>query len=113
MLKPKPITGPSPSEFNARITLERPEKVPDGGGGFTSTWVLVATVWAIVNSYQSDEMTIAMQSTGLTIRKMRIRYRTDLKSNWRIGYRGKYLNLVGDPVDVNESHRWLDLKVKG
>jgi SPP1 family predicted phage head-tail adaptor len=111
--KKRIITGPSPSEFNARITLEYPSKVPDGAGGYTATWVIAGTVWAIVNSYQSDEMTVAMQTTGITIRKIRIRYRPDLKNNWRIGYMGKYLNLVGDPIDVNESHRWLDLRVKG
>jgi len=113
MPKPKPISGPSPSEFNARITLERPEKIPDGGGGFTSTWVVVATVSAIVDEFQSEEMAIAMQTTALTVIKMKIRWRTDLKSNYRVGYKGKYYNMMGNPVDIGGFHRWLFFRVKG
>jgi len=82
--KQRTITGPSPSEFNARLTLEYPSKVPDGGGGFTSTWVVAATIDAIVDEFQSEEMAIAMQSTALTVIKVKIRWRTDLKSNWRV-----------------------------
>lgn len=113
MPKPKPITGPSPSEFNARITLERPEKTPDGAGGPITTWVVVATVSAIADEFQSEELAIAMQSTPLTIIKMKIRYRTDLKSNWRINYKGKYYNVMGLPVDIGGFHRWLFFRVRG
>ena len=113
MPKPKPITGPSPSEFNCRITLEYPSKVPDGGGGFTSTWVVAATIDAIVDEFQSEEMAIAMQSTALTVMKVKIRWRTDLKSNWRVGYKGKYYNMMGNPVDIGGFHRWLFFRIRG
>ena len=113
VLKPKPITGNSPSEFNARITLEYPSKIPDGAGGGTSTWVQAGDpVWAIISDFQSDEMVLAMQSTGVLIHKVRIRYRTDVKSTWRIGYAGKYWSLIGPPVDVAKSRRFLDLRAK-
>jgi len=111
--KPNAITGPSPSEFNSRITLERPERVPDGGGGFTATWVEVATIWAIVDEFQSEEMVIAMQSTPKTILKVKIRYRSDLKSDWRVSYKGNYYNVMGRPVDIGGHHRWLFFRMKG
>jgi len=113
MLKSRPITGPSPSEFNARITLERPEKVPDGGGGFTATWVLVATVSAVADEFQSEEMAIAMQSTALMTVKVKIRHRTDLKSDWRIGYKGRYYNIMGGAVDIGGNRRWLFFRMRG
>ena len=100
MPKSKPITGNSPSEFNARITLEYPVQVPDGGGGITKTWSIAATVWAIINDFQSDD------------RKIRIRYRTDIKSNWRIGYAGKYSNIIGTPTNPDKRRRWLDIRAK-
>jgi len=111
-LKPKRIMVSSPSEFNATITLERPSTVPDGMGGETQTWVVQATVRAIVNDFQSDEMVLAMQSTGVSIRKIRVWYRTDIKNSWRIGYAGKYWQIIGLPSDLNQQHRFLDFRVK-
>ena len=112
MTKSKPITGNSPSDFNARITLEYLSKVPDGLAGETSTWVVVDTVWAIVNDFQSDEMVLAMQTTGVLIHKIRIRYRPDVKSSWRIGLAGKYCNIIGPPTNPDKRRRWLDIKCK-
>ena len=111
-MKPKPITGNSPSDFKARITLEYPVKTPDGAGGFTATWAVAATVWAVINEFQSDEMVMAMQTTGALIHKIRIRHRTDVRSNWRIGYNGKYWSILGPPIDFMNQHRFLDLKAK-
>ena len=120
VLKEKPISGNSPSDFKARITLEYPVKTPDGAGGSTITWAVVQNpnspddprIWAIVNDFQSDEMVLAMQTTGALIHKIRIRYRTDVKSNWRIGYNGKYWSILGPPIDYMNQHRFLDLKAK-
>ena len=121
MPKSKPITGPSPSEFNARITLERPAKVPDGGGGFTSTFVALPnqgdpdnpSIAAKVNMFQSDETVIGMQFSALQVGKVEIRFRTDLKSDCRIKFQGKYYNMVGNPIDVDNRHRWLFFRMKG
>ena len=112
VLKPKPITGNSPSDFNTQITLERPATVPDGMGGFTATWVSVATIWAIMTGYQSDEMVIAMQSTGTVLYKIRIRYRTDVQASWHILHNGKYLTIIGPPVNVAQGNRFLDLRAR-
>jgi len=111
--KPNAITGPSPSEFNARITLEYQSKVPDGANGSIVTWVVAATIWAIVDEFQSEEMVIAMQSTPKTVLKVKIRYRADLKSDWRVSYKGNYYNIMGRPVDIGGYHRWLFFRMKG
>ena len=120
-MKSKPITGPSPSEFNARITLEYPSKVPDGGGGSTVTWVAASnqgdpakpSIGAIVNEFQSDETVIAMQFQALKVIKVTIRYRTDLKPDWRIKYKGDIYNILGKPIDVGNYHRFLFFRMKG
>ena len=106
------VGGLGPHELSRRITLERPEKVPDGGGGFTSSWVVAATVWAKITTLRSDEAIIAMQTTGTVIHNIVIRYRTDVKTNWRIGYAGKFYNIIGPPIDLNKAHRYLDVKCK-
>jgi SPP1 family predicted phage head-tail adaptor len=102
-----------PSELKNRITLERPEKgIQDGGGGSASTWVVVATVWAKITTQRSDEAIVAMQTTGTAVHNVTIRYRTDIKGSWRVGYSGKFYNIIGPPIDVNKQHRWLDIKCK-
>ena len=32
--------------LNRRLTLEAPQKVPDGAGGYTTTWVPLGQLWA-------------------------------------------------------------------
>ena len=120
-MKSKPITGPSPSAFNARITLEYQLKTPDGGGGSTVTWVAASnqgdpakpSIGAIVNEFQSDETVIAMQFQALKVIKVTIRYRTDLKPDWRIKYKGDIYNILGKPIDVGNYHRFLFFRMKG
>lgn len=111
----------SPSEFNARITLEYQTKIPDGGGGSTGTWVAAAnqgdpanpSIAAVVNEFQSDETVIAMQFSTQKIIKVTIRFRADVKSNWRVKYKGGYYNVLGDPIDVNNDRRFLFFRMKG
>ena len=106
------VAGIGPHELKNRVTLEYPSKVPDGGGGFTSSWVVAATVWAKITTLRSDEAIIAMQTTGTVIHNIVIRFRTDIKSSWRIGYAGKFYNIIGPPIDLNKAHRYLDIKAK-
>ncbi|MFZ7090420.1 phage head closure protein [Primorskyibacter sp. 2E233] len=36
--------------LSRRLTLERAERVPDGAGGYTQTWVVLGTVWGDVQA---------------------------------------------------------------
>ena len=74
---------------------------------------MVATIAAIADEFQSEEMAIAMQTTALTVIKMKIRWRSDLKSNWRVGYKGRFFNLMGNPVDIGGNRRFLFFRMKG
>ncbi len=112
ILKEPTFTGASPSDLNRRIELQAPTRIPDGGGGFAVTYATIATVWAKISTLRTDEAILAMESTGTAVHNIMIRYRTDVKSSWRIAYAGKYYNIIGPPIDVNKAHRWLDLKAK-
>lgn len=35
-----------PVRLNRALTLEDPQRVPDGAGGFNETWVALGTLWA-------------------------------------------------------------------
>ena len=42
-------------KLNRRLTLETPEKVPDGAGGYTINWNVLGTLWAAVDGRTGRE----------------------------------------------------------
>lgn len=98
----------SPSELNKRVTLQHPTKAPDGMGGFTVTWTDAATVWAAVWPVGASEIIQQDKATMTATHRIRIRFRSVLKSGWRVAYAGRYFNIVAI-VDPNMDHRWLDI----
>lgn len=103
----------SPADLNKTITLQYQTKVPDGMGGFTVSWTSAATVWARKVTMRSDEAIQAMAETGTAVHSFRIRYRSDVKSSWRIKEGDKYMNIIGPPMERWEGlQRYLDIMVK-
>ena len=101
----------SPSELNKRITLQHPTKAPDGMGGFSVTWTDAATVWAAVWPVNATE-TIQGSREGMTVtHRVRIRYRSVVRSSWRISWSGRLFNIVSI-IDPNAANRWLDILCK-
>lgn len=41
--------------LNRQLTLEAPQRVPDGAGGFVEGWVALGTVWASVTARSGRE----------------------------------------------------------
>ena len=103
---------PRLGDFKRKIELQAPTKTSDGMGGTVLSYVTVATVLAKMNTLRTDEAILAMQSTGTAIHNILIRYRTDVKSSWRVKYSNRLFNVIGPPIDVDFKHRWLDVKVK-
>lgn len=97
--------------LNTRIELQALTKVSDGMGGFTSTFITVATVWAKKTTHRSDEAVQAMAMTGTAVHNFRIRYRTDVKSSWRIKEGNKFMAIIGPPIEVG-NREFLDITAK-
>jgi len=101
----------SPDELNKRITIEAPTKVPGGGGGFTNTFTAIATVWAAVWPTSANEITAANATTMVVSHRIRIRWRSVMRSSWRIKFESRYFSIVGI-TSPNEAREWLDLLCK-
>lgn len=101
----------SPDELNTRIELQAPTKAADGMGGMPTVFVTIVTVWAKKTTHRSDEAVQAMATTGTAIHNFRIRYRTDVRSSWRIKEGSKYMAIIGPPIEV-ERRTWLDITAK-
>ena len=103
-------------ELNKRFSIIRNTKVADGAGGFMTTKAVLATVWGKKTTHRSDEAMQAMQTTGIAVHNIRIRYRTDVRSSDIILdiAANKYMAIIGPPMEVNESigRHWLDVTCK-
>ena len=95
-------------DLNKRITLQYATKVSDSMGSFTETWTTAATVWAAIWPVQGSELVQSMQTDMVISCRIRIRYRSVLRSDWRIKFGNRYFNIVSI-TNPNERCEWLDL----
>jgi len=102
------------SDFNHRITFQYQTKVSDGAGGTTTVWTDLWDVWAKKTSHRSNEAVMAMAQNGFAIHNFRIKYRTNIKSSYRIKEGNKNYNIIGVPMEVDEGigQHYLDITVK-
>ena len=99
-------------DLNKRITLQYQTKVPDGMSGFTTTWVSITPdLWAAIWPTSANEITAANATVMVVSHRIRIRYRSVLKSSWRIKFGLRYFSIVSI-INPNMSNEWLDILVK-
>ena len=93
------------------ITLQRMDRVPDGGGGFEETFVDVATVWARVEPVKSAEQFMAGGIQGIDDLLLHIRHRDDVNKLWRIIWRSRQLSITGIR-NLDERRRYLTIDAR-
>jgi SPP1 family predicted phage head-tail adaptor len=89
-----------------RLMLQAPSRSPDGGGGATITWLLVAEVWAAVRPLSGNEGLDAEGVKGRVTHEVWIRYRAGVKPEMRFLFGSRELD-VRAVLDPEEQHRWL------
>jgi len=99
------------ADLNKRITLQYETKTADGMGGFDVVWTDLATVWAAVWPISANEIVQSMQTNMILSHRIRIRYRSDLTSAYRIKFGSRYFNIVS-LINPNERGEWLDIMAK-
>lgn len=103
---------PRTGEMQHQISLQYKTKVSDGMLGTIDSWVTACTCWAKISTIKSDEAIQAMATTGTVIHNITIRYRRDVRTNWRVKYGSRFFAIIGPPVDINFKHEFLELKCK-
>jgi SPP1 family predicted phage head-tail adaptor len=81
------------------ITLRRPIETPTGKGGFSTGFEDVARIPAEVIALDGRESVMAHVLQGVSVYRIRIRYRVDIKPDWQIAYGGLTLNIKAPPSD--------------
>ena len=98
--------------LNKTISIEAPTKTPDGMGGTTNSWkVIVTDIPAAIWSISATEQVKAQGETMIISHRIRIRYRKDIKPNWRLKYKDSYYNIVSI-INPDMGNKILDIMAK-
>ena len=81
-------------------------------GNETVTYVTVATVSAKAEPLRGREFMAARQEMSDIEVRFTLYYRTDVAADWRIEWRGKDYEIVGDPIDVGARKQWLEIMAR-
>ncbi len=95
------------------IQLQQVSRVPNGSGGFTTTWTTYATVKAMMKPISGSERLHAMKNDSQVRLRAVIRYRSDVQADDRVYYphRDEAMNITA-VMDLEERHRWLQLDLE-
>lgn len=85
----------NPGELDQRVTLQSRSVVKDAYGQDTITWTTVAIVWAQVQALRGREFFAAAQVQQEQTVKVRIRYRSDVLTTWRLVWKGVHHDITG------------------
>lgn len=96
-----PVLFFDPGQFTARLDLEAPVASPDGQGGATISWDVVATMWARIEPMTMSFDETAGQMRGQLTHRIWIRARDGVAEGMRFkkGARGFTIRAIRDPDD--------------
>ena len=92
-----------------RIDLQSRAAGQDVLGQASGSWSTVATVWARARPLRSRELFAAGTVQNITDVEFTIRWRSDVRSTWRIQWRGQAYEITGEPIDVDGQQQWLEI----
>ena len=92
----------------ARVFLQRQATTPDGGGGFTLTWIDVDRIWASLEPVRGGERLVAGGLESTISHRVRIRRRDDVTPSHRLVNDGRAFN-VRAVLGAAPGQRWLEL----
>jgi SPP1 family predicted phage head-tail adaptor len=95
-------------ELNAKIVLKRRSAVQSAGKE-TVSYPTVATVSAKAEPIRGREFVALQQAQSEIDIRFTIYYRTDVRADWRVEWRGQDYEVVGPPIDVGARKEWSEL----
>ncbi len=61
------------NDLNRQLTLQAPERVPDGAGGHVQTWITLGTLWANLRAGSGRETSGEAVSLSRTVYRITVR----------------------------------------
>ena len=96
----------SPGDLRHRLVLEEVQRISDGGGGFTESWVTVATVWGALRPSSGGESVEAGRLAGRVSHAVSLRYRAGVTPAMRFRQGTRVFHILA-AIDEDERKRWL------
>jgi SPP1 family predicted phage head-tail adaptor len=95
------MTPLTTADLRHSITIRRPSQVSDGKGGYTTSWATIATCFAEVTGLDGREATVEHVLEGVSIYRIRIRWRAglDVRASDQVQYAGRDLNVTAPASD--------------
>jgi SPP1 family predicted phage head-tail adaptor len=100
------VTELRPSDLRHRLTLEELSRVADEGGGFTESWITVATIFADPRPISGEERFEADRLAGSITHEVVLRYRAGVVPAMRLRKGARIFQILA-VIDVEERRRWL------
>lgn len=98
-----------PGAFKDKVTLQAPSRPADTDGATLTTFTDVADLKAVIRPLQSRDLFAAQQIHSEITMRLIIHYRTNVRSEYRIKYKNRYLEIMSPPIDVENEHVYLEL----
>ncbi|KIL45760.1 phage head closure protein [Jeotgalibacillus soli] len=99
-------------EFPHAVRFQSVQRVPDGGGGFTNTFVPYTTIYGFLDTPTSNERYQAHQLSNPLDRYLYYPYRNDITSAMRVVCEGEVYELGGKPEDQGGQHEIMRVALK-
>jgi SPP1 family predicted phage head-tail adaptor len=101
-----------PGQLDRRVTLYSAIAEDDAIGQMVRTWVEEDVVWAAWAPQTGREVQAAAQLQVQSLGVLRIRYRSDITSNWRVTLDDRLFEIIAPPTEIGR-RAFLDLAVRG
>lgn len=88
------------------VRIESGSRLADGGGGSTTTWNLVAEVWAAIWPRSADEPFALDRAAGVASHDIWIRKRDGVKPEMRFVFGTRIFDILG-VIDVEDRGRFF------
>jgi SPP1 family predicted phage head-tail adaptor len=85
----------APGRLKKRLGLETATPAPDGAGGSTLSWSLVATVWGEVVPLKAEEKAIGEGLADVVTHRVVVRHRSDVAAGDRFTLGARVLRIKG------------------
>lgn len=102
----------NPGELSCRITLLKETKVADEQGGYATTYVPWAVLWAKITTLTAKTLDQYEQLTPELLHRIVIRYRRDVAATDRIQYGDRLFEQLGPPINEGEKNAYLRLECR-
>jgi len=100
-----------PGALNRRLALEAPTEIPDGGGGVTRGYEVIATLWASVTPISAQESLEAAKLGANVTHRIALRFSPDITVQHRFRDGVRIFRIVS-LRDRGGRRRFLDISAQ-